>query len=200
MRIQTEWLHLFLSAELFLYWIKRPTGEKWRKGWLSCRIYMLDLHTEILNDTILVLLCFLCIPCTVLYLENKKRVIWPSPWLAMWSPWLCKSMPFQELLFPSFWLGKQKSQNLCTQNVCFVLREDGLRVVLLHQILLALRVQMDNSWAFPQWILHIELSWNHRMVWVGWDLRDHPVPTLMLWAGLPPTKSGVLIRSDISLV
>lgn len=29
---------------------------------------------------------------------------------------------------------------------------------------------------------------NHGMSWVGKDLKDHPVPTPLPWAGLPPTS------------
>lgn len=30
---------------------------------------------------------------------------------------------------------------------------------------------------------------DHRVVWVGWDLKDLLVPLLLLWTGLPTTKS-----------
>jgi len=33
-------------------------------------------------------------------------------------------------------------------------------------------------------------SSNHRMTRVGRDLKAHPIPTTLLWAGLPSTKSG----------
>ena len=39
------------------------------------------------------------------------------------------------------------------------------------------------------------LSYNHRIIeglMVGRDLKDHPVATPLLWAGLPPTRSGCL--------
>ncbi|KAJ7395156.1 hypothetical protein BTVI_157166 [Pitangus sulphuratus] len=34
------------------------------------------------------------------------------------------------------------------------------------------------------------LSENQRMVWVGRDVKDHPVPPLPSWAEMPPTRSG----------
>ena len=33
-------------------------------------------------------------------------------------------------------------------------------------------------------------SWNHRMVWVGRDLKDHLVPTPLPWAGTSSTSPG----------
>lgn len=33
-----------------------------------------------------------------------------------------------------------------------------------------------NYWLF---------SWNPRIVWVGWDLKDHLIPTPLPWAGVP---------------
>jgi len=33
-------------------------------------------------------------------------------------------------------------------------------------------------------------SLNHRMVWVGRDLKDHLVPTTLPWAGTPYTRPG----------
>jgi len=33
-------------------------------------------------------------------------------------------------------------------------------------------------------------SWNHRIVWVGRDLKDHLVPTPLPWAGTAYTRPG----------
>jgi len=33
-----------------------------------------------------------------------------------------------------------------------------------------------------------ERSQNHRMVWVGQDLKDHLVPTPLPWTGTPSTR------------
>jgi len=30
---------------------------------------------------------------------------------------------------------------------------------------------------------------SHRMAWIGRDLKNHPVPPSLPWAGLPPTRS-----------
>jgi len=32
-------------------------------------------------------------------------------------------------------------------------------------------------------------SYNHRTVWLGRNLKDHLVPTLLPWAGTPSTRS-----------
>lgn len=33
-------------------------------------------------------------------------------------------------------------------------------------------------------------SWNHRIVWVGKDLKHHPVPNPLPWTGIPSTRQG----------
>jgi len=53
-------------------------------------------------------------------------------------------------------------------------------------------VQQLNSPALS--VREIE-SWNHRMVWVGRDCKDHQVPNPLPQAGPPTSRSGTRLGS-----
>lgn len=69
--------------------------------------------------------------CVVL--TEEERVVEFSALLVIENSRLCRSVSIQKLPFPSFWLCKLKSQDLCTQKIFyFFLYDKVLSVVVLH--------------------------------------------------------------------